>query len=152
MKCWLILFLFVGVAWAEVQPEYPDLDLPERYTVVLKGRPVSKLFWRNGRPFGTLEELGPRLNLPSDGPMEVDILAVVAEKGYAAELREGVLTLAGLRAASRLGVKRAGPQTPTAPVLWWEQQGARARPDLPREELHGGHRLRQGPGAGGQRG
>ncbi len=94
MKYWLVLLLMVGVAYAEVQPEYPELDLPEQYAVVVKGRPVSKLFWRKGRPFGTLEELGPRLNLPSDSSMEVDILAVVAEKGYIAELVDGVLTLA----------------------------------------------------------
>lgn len=123
MKWWLtLLFVLMGLASAEVQPEFPELDLPERYAVILKGRPVSKLFWRDGRPFGTLEELGPRLNLPSDSSVEVDILAVVAEKGYTAELADGVLTLAEGRPeyvpppawATNEPVRRPKPSQPTS--------------------------------------
>ncbi len=133
MKWWLTLFfILMGLVCAEVQPEFPELDLPERYAVILKGRPVSKLFWRGGRPFGTLEELGPRLNLPSDSSVEVDILAIVAEKGYTAELADGILTLAEGRPeyvpppawAANEPVRRPKPSQPTG------SGSKRAGPDL----------------------
>ncbi len=118
MRYLLILVMVVGLARAAEQPEYPGLDLPEQYTIVLKGREVPSVYWRNGRPHVHINEVGPRLNLPMSGDTDVDVLAAAKARGYVARFEAGVLTLSPPETAAVSDQAQADQESRRADPPW----------------------------------